>query len=367
MSKDKLRLQIAFEAARIMYFREESEYLRAKLKAGRRLCRGSLKPNDLPSNREIREQVLSFARLFEGDERTSRLREMRFAALRMMKRLQAFRPRLIGSVLTGHVRDGSDIDLHLFSDSLHAVTHTLDEAGLVYDTERKQVRKQGESQIFRHIHVREQFPFELTLYDENQAHYVFKSSITGKAIERKSIAELEQFLEGEYPGYEDSDIYTEEGSVDRFAVYQSLLAPLEEVRQSPKYHPEGDALTHSLQVFDLAREMHPYDEEFLLAALLHDVGKAIDPLDHVHVGLEALEGYITDRTTWLIAHHMEVHALHDGTLGQRAHRRLSSSENFEDLLQLGECDRKGRRRGVPVPEIEEALEYIQELEDLCQW
>ena len=41
------------------------------------------------------------------------------------------------------------------------------------------------------------------------------------------------------------------------------------------YHPEGDALYHSLQVFDLACEESPYDEDFLLAALLHDVGKAM--------------------------------------------------------------------------------------------
>ena len=60
-----------------------------------------------------------------------------------------------------------------------------------------------------------------------------------------------------------------------------LLQPLEGVKQSPKHHPEGDALYHSLQVFELARDERPYDEEFLLAALLHDVGKAIDPADHV--------------------------------------------------------------------------------------
>ena len=68
--------------------------------------------------------------------------------------------------------------------------------------------------------------------------------------------------------------------LDRFAVYRMRLAPLEAIKQNPKYHPEGDALYHSLQVFHLAREARPYDEEFLLAALLHDVGKAIDPQDH---------------------------------------------------------------------------------------
>ena len=38
------------------------------------------------------------------------------------------------------------------------------------------------------------------------------------------------------------------------------------------------------------------------------VGKAIDPADHVTAGLQALEGTITARTEFLIAHHMEAHA-----------------------------------------------------------
>ena len=71
-----------------------------------------------------------------------------------------------------------------------------------------------------------------------------------------------------------------ESRVDRFQIYQMLLLPLERVKQSPKYHPEGDTLYHSLQVFDLARDELPYDEEFLLAALLHDVGKGLDPANH---------------------------------------------------------------------------------------
>src|SRR3989339_281252 len=125
MSNEKLRRQLAGEAARLMYPREESEYLRAKLKAARRIVSGEPKPSDLPSNREIREQIQTFARIHEGERRDENLREMRLEALRMMRILKSFRPRLIGSTLTGHVRSGSDIDLHLFSDSVAAVTAGL--------------------------------------------------------------------------------------------------------------------------------------------------------------------------------------------------------------------------------------------------
>jgi predicted nucleotidyltransferase/predicted HD phosphohydrolase len=366
MSNGKLRQQIAWEAARLMYERIESEYYRAKLKAARRMGGGWVKPKDLPSNREIRDEIQVFARLYEGERRLENLREMRVAALAMMHRLRSFKPRLIGSTLTGHVRRGSDIDLHVFSDSIEAVTAALDLDGVNYTVERKQVRKHGEDRIYTHIHVLERFTFELTVYAENLAHYVFKSSVTGKPIERASMAELEQILAREYPSLAIDDALAEaENQVDRFQIYHMLLLPLEQVKQSPKYHPEGDALYHSLQVFDLATHELPYDEEFLLAALLHDVGKAIDPHDHIAAGLEALEGFITERTHWLIEHHMEAHALHDGTLGQRARRRLAESEHFEELLLLGRCDRQGRASGVAVPDPEEALEYLRDLAQIC--
>ncbi|HEY3969221.1 MAG TPA: HD domain-containing protein [Planctomycetaceae bacterium] len=362
MNNDKFRRQIAFEAARLMYERRESEYFRAKLRAAKRICRGWVKPKDLPSNAEIRDQIQHFARLHEGDARTANLRDMRVEALRMMRLLRAFRPRLIGSTLTGHVRQGSDIDIHLFSDSLEAVEATLENEGVEFDVERKRVRKHGEERLFTHIHVADQFPFELTLYASDLAHYVFKSSVTGKAIERASIAELEQFLAREYPDLDvEHEVVAADERIDRFQVYRSLLLPLETVRQSKEYHPEGDALYHSLQVFELARDELPYDEEFLLAALLHDVGKAIDPHNHVASGLEALEEMITPRTAWLIEHHMEGHALHDGTIGARARRRLEESPDYDELVALSRCDRAGRVRGAQVPEVEEVLEYIREL------
>ena len=206
----------------------------------------------------------------------------------------------------------------------------------------------------------------MTVYASNLAHYVFKSSVTGGAIPRASIAELEQLLAHEYPDVALEEAVLEaESKVDRFQIYEMLLVPLESVKESPKYHPEGDVLYHSLQVFDLARNELPYDEEFLSAALLHDVGKGIDRRDHIAAGLEALEGFITPRTTWLIEHHGQAHGLRDGTLGARARRRLAASEDYDELLLLAECDSAGRAVGVEAPDMEEALEYLRELATTC--
>jgi hypothetical protein len=150
--------------------------------------------------------------------------------------------------------------------------------------------------------------------------------------------------------------------LDRFAIYRMRLEPLEAVKQNPKYHPEGDALYHSLQVFQLAREVRPYDEEFLLAALLHDVGKAIDPQDHVGAGVEALRGAVTDRTLWLIEHHMDLLADRDRPLSPRRRRELESSESFEDLELLRDLDEAGRSPGQAVESLDEVLAYLKGLE-----
>jgi predicted nucleotidyltransferase len=363
MADERIRRQIAFLAAQMMYHRTESEYFTAKRKAARQLgVEYRFRPGDLPSNKEIRDQIQAMARMHEGPKRLAHLLDMRLAGLRMMRLLARFRPRLIGSVRTGHVRTGSDIDIHIFSDSVSLVTDTLDEHGLAYDVERKRIVKYGEERTFTHIHIKDGHSFELTLYPEDKLHYVFKSSITGKAIERASIAELEELLRQEHPDLDlDSEVERLEDQVDPFLVFRMLLEPLEGVKQSPKYHPEGDALYHSLQVFELARQERPYDEEFLLAALLHDVGKAIDPSDHVAAAVEALEGTITERTAWLIEHHMEAQALRSGTLGAKARARIQQSELYDDLMLLNDLDRRGRVRGAHVCELDEALDFLRDI------
>ncbi len=362
MANEKLRRQIALDAARLMYERVESEYYTAKRKAAKQFCRKGIKPEDLPSNAEIREQIQHFARIHEGDRRTENLRDMRLEALRLMRLLRAFRPRLIGSVMTGHVRKGSDIDVHVFTDSVGLVTDILQNEGFQFDVERKQVVKHQESRVFTHIHIYGRFNFELTVYPDDKAHYVFRSSVTGKAIERASIRELEELLLEEYPGINLDGPAPQVGQVDPYQLYRMLLLPLEDVRQSPQYHPEGDVLYHSLQVFELAREHRPYDEEFLLAALLHDIGKGLDPADHVAAGLAALDGVITDRTRFFIEHHMNAHDYQEGKLPAKLRRELETSPDFEDLMLLRRLDNEGRVPGAPVGTLDEALNFLKELE-----
>lgn len=150
--------------------------------------------------------------------------------------------------------------------------------------------------------------------------------------------------------------------LDRFAVYRMRLLPLEGVKQVVKHHPEGDALYHSLQVFHLAREARPFDEEFLLAALLHDVGKAIDEKNHCAAAVHALHGAVTERTLWLIEHHMDLLPARERTLSARARRELEESEYIDDLRLLRELDDAGRVPGAVVEPLDEALAYIKGLE-----
>src|SRR5262249_56245702 len=117
-------------------------------------------------------------------------------------------------------------------------------------------------------------------------------------------------------------------AVDPYPIFRMLLLPLENVQQAPQHHPEGDVLYHTLQVFELARDEKPYDEEFLLAALLHDVGKGLDRSNHVEAGLLALDGLITERTRFFIEHHMHAHDYRTGKLGMKLRRELEASPDF---------------------------------------
>jgi predicted nucleotidyltransferase len=100
------RSSVAAEAARLLYNGAAEEYIQAK-----EMAAASLGVKSIPSNYEVALELDRFADEVEGDKRQRRLVEMRRTALRVMKSLGAFRPRLIGSVWRGTAKRGSDIDI----------------------------------------------------------------------------------------------------------------------------------------------------------------------------------------------------------------------------------------------------------------
>jgi len=200
-----LRAQIAAEAARLMYEEDVKQYFTAKRMAAKRLLGRSggkqlrHRPQDLPSNGEIRDALLQLAELAEGERRTRRLFAMRVVALEAMRALAPFEPRLIGSVSTGHIRRGSDIDLSVFTDDEDALEEHVRKLGWTFERERVTILKFGQIREYLHLHVADVFPIELTVYALRELRFRPRSSTDGKPIRRIRIAGLEAMLMQEHP------------------------------------------------------------------------------------------------------------------------------------------------------------------------
>ncbi len=139
-------------------------------------------------------------------------------------------------------------------------------------------------------------------------------------------------------------------------MYKTLLerlTALDGVRQDPVYHPEGDALFHSLQVFERARKANA-DSELLAAALFHDVGKAEAGTDHAEVGAEMLDA-LSPRIRWIVAHHLDL-------LRQprRTKALLHGTPQLRDLRLLRKWDLAGRSKHAQVRAPEEAVAMVLE-------
>ena len=195
--EDEIRQLIAQEAARLMYEEGVREYRDAKRKAGRRygaekaLSLGS----HLPTNAEIHAELQRLLGLYEEKVLPERLLHLRLIALRLMELLERFRPHLVGSVLSGAVTERSDIDLHLFAESSEEVEDFLEAKDIAFEQEVVTIRHGGEFIDYVHLYLEEEgVVIECTVYPLVDLHRIPKSSITGKAMERATIKQLQRLL-----------------------------------------------------------------------------------------------------------------------------------------------------------------------------
>lgn len=115
----RMRERIAHQAARIIAEDGLQDYASAKRKAARQM--GAPDTHNLPDNDEVERALREYQALYQRDEQSARLRQLRQQALAAMRLLAPFNPYLTGSVLNGTAARHSDINLQLFTDSAKEV------------------------------------------------------------------------------------------------------------------------------------------------------------------------------------------------------------------------------------------------------
>lgn len=155
------------------------------------------------------------------------------------------------------------------------------------------------------------------------------------------------------------------------------VAALQGVRQRADAHPEGDAWTHTMRVVDEAARLRDRAEHplgLMLAALLHDVGKAeamqekngvIHAYGHEMKGMPLAQRFIRRLTNEkdlcryvvsMVELHMKPNLYAAQNSRQRAWNTLfDQSVCPEDLMLLAKADHLGRANAAPYEETEREM------------
>lgn len=190
------RILLVQAAARLMYEEGVSQYLDAKKIASKRLYGKQLK--NLPSNGEISNELYRISQFKRPIEHNEQLYAMRQRAVEVMAELQPFLPRLIGSVSTGRIREGSDIDIHVFCNDLMELCNYLENLNWTYKIDNVVIQQGGKLVEYNHIYCQFDYPVELSVYPVNEIRVRTRSSTDGKTIERLSISKVKQLINDEH-------------------------------------------------------------------------------------------------------------------------------------------------------------------------
>jgi len=187
-----VKSRVAREAATLLYFGAEKEYKQAKEKAAQ-----TLGTHFLPSNLEVALELDKIAEENEGAKRKERLIQMRNEALKIMKLLDAYCPVLIGSVWRGTIRQGSDIDIAVYTDEPEEIIRILKAKGIeVLKTARTTMNKRGVTSESLHVYAETFFRngLEIVIRSREEAGKKRKCKTFGDELKGLNIKELEIVL-----------------------------------------------------------------------------------------------------------------------------------------------------------------------------
>lgn len=194
--ENRLRTLLTQEAARLIVEEGLQDYGAAKRKAARHLGGGASRTRDLPTNREVADEVAARLRLY-GDtpEAAARLADMRRAALAAMDLLVDFRPRLVGSVLSGLATEHSDINLHLFAHTPEDVEIFLHDHGIAFEAgfRRHEVGARSDEYPALSLEV-DGWPLAVTVFPPEGIREAPRSTVTGRPEPRAKRAQVAELL-----------------------------------------------------------------------------------------------------------------------------------------------------------------------------
>ena len=97
-----------------------------------------------------------------------------------------------------------------------------------------------------------------------------------------------------------------------------------------------DRLTHSLQTAHLA-EIDGRDDEYVLCALLHDVGDVLAPFNHPEIAAAILKPYVSEANHWMVQHHGTVQGYyfwHHIGLDRNARDEFADHEFYDHTVEF---------------------------------
>jgi len=97
-----------------------------------------------------------------------------------------------------------------------------------------------------------------------------------------------------------------------------------------------DRLTHSLQSATRA-ERDGRDEDYVVAALLHDIGDTLGSMNHAQLAATILEPFVSERIRWIVAHHgifQGYYFFHHWGLDRSMRDRFRDSPYFADTVEF---------------------------------
>lgn len=165
----------------------------ARRKAAERV--GVTLRHQLPENGEIEEALAEYLRIFYPESQPQRLRHLRETALRAMKLLQRFDPRLVGPTLKGTADQHSPVNLHLFAQQPEEVSWFLMEQRIPHDTSERRYPGKPPQCFPMFSFMAGDVQVELTVFPIDGLRQSPKSPIDGRPIKRATMEAVRKLLE----------------------------------------------------------------------------------------------------------------------------------------------------------------------------